>query len=268
MAFSIGGVGSTNRNLGASTRRLSDLFQQLSSGSRLAGKTSNDPAGAAIFTALQADAAVSRVARDNSVGGQLVSQVAESTLQSGADVTIRLRELAAQAANGTLSDAQRISLNEEASALRAEQNRQIATAEFNGSSVFGSKTYQVGNDSSSNSQITSPSTDPSSIIASEIDLSTQESALAALDQLAAEGESSAQLIGAIGATTSRLQVAESAAESSELTAREAAARIGDLDIADAVTKLNQERGLQEFATRSQQQALKASGAVINRLLTA
>jgi flagellin len=269
MAFSIGGVGATARNLTSSTRRLADLFDQISAGSRLAGKSSNDPAGGALYANLMADATVSRVARDNAGYGQLVSKVAENTLQSaGSDITMRLRELAVQSSNGTLSDSDRRALDLEARELRSEQRRQFAGAEFNGTSPYGSKTYQVGNDSSGDSQITSAASDPASIVAPDIDLSTQESATLAIDQLAAEGERASQLLGESGAFSSRLEFAAAAAESRELTAREAADRIGSLDFADAMARLTQERGLQQFAAMSKQGALRASGEVINRLLKA
>jgi flagellin len=62
---------------------------------------------------------------------------------------IRMRELSMQSANGTLGSAERNSVNQEFTALRAEIDRIAAVTEFNGTqlidgSLSAGATFQVG----------------------------------------------------------------------------------------------------------------------------
>ena len=135
------------RRLGQSTQSLRDSFARLSSGLRI-NKASDDAAGLAVSSQLQADKSVlSQGVRNLNEGISLLS-IADSALGELSNITVRLTELAEQAANGSLSDAQRGALDEEAQALSDEYLRIVQTAEFNGqqvlSSEFGELRLQAG----------------------------------------------------------------------------------------------------------------------------
>lgn len=125
------------RRFGRSTRALQDSFTSLSSGLRI-NRASDDAAGLAIAESLKVNARVfSQGVRNLNDGISLLS-IADAALNELSSITVRLAELAEQAANGALGSTQRGSLNEEAQALRAEYFRIAKTTEFNGEKIFDS----------------------------------------------------------------------------------------------------------------------------------
>lgn len=123
------------RRFGASSRELGEAFTRLSSGLRI-NRAMDDAAGLAISTALSLDARVFHQGIRNINDGVSFLNIAEGAATELRNVVIRQRELATQAANGTLSRSQRKSLHEEASALVDEFNRIVDTTTFNGRPIF------------------------------------------------------------------------------------------------------------------------------------
>lgn len=121
----------SRRILGGTTRALEQSFNRLSSGLRI-NRASDDAAGLAIAESLKADSRVFSQGVRNINDGLGLLNIAEGGLSELSGVLIRVRELATQSANGTLSLTQRRALNEEANALIEEYNRITSTTEFNG----------------------------------------------------------------------------------------------------------------------------------------
>ncbi len=119
------------RRLSDSTRSTSDTFTRLSSGLRI-NRASDDAAGLSIASALNSDARVYTQGIKNLNDGIGLLSVAEGGLQQLNNISIRVKELSEQAANGTFSTAQRRALDQEADALIDEYNRIIQTTKFNG----------------------------------------------------------------------------------------------------------------------------------------
>lgn len=124
------------RHLREATGSLSTTFERLSSGLRI-NRASDDAAGLAVYTSLKSDARTYTQAIRNINDGMSLLNVADSTLGDLDTIGVRLRELATQAANGTLSRQQRLALNKEADALSDEWNRITASAKFNGLNILG-----------------------------------------------------------------------------------------------------------------------------------
>jgi len=102
-----------------------------------------------------------RQAQRNANDGVSVLQTAESGYQSISDLLVRMRELAVQSANDSVSDTERGYLNTEYQDLIGEINRVSEVTEYNGISLLdgtagtaGTMTFQVGTRNSSNDQIT------------------------------------------------------------------------------------------------------------------
>lgn len=114
---------------------LSTVFERLSSGQRI-NRASDDAAGLAVSSELNLDQRVFTQALRNINDGISVLRIAESTVEELSSVVIRIRELATQSANGSLSSAQRASLDAEAQALRDEYFRVSRSATFNGTNLF------------------------------------------------------------------------------------------------------------------------------------
>lgn len=135
------------RRLDQSTRSLSVSLERLSSGLRI-NRASDDAAGLAIADSLSTDTRVFGQAVRNANDAVSLLAIAEGAVQSLSTSLLRMRELAEQSANGTLSNAQRAALHQEAAALREEYNRIVASTEFNGlnptDASLGSLSVQVG----------------------------------------------------------------------------------------------------------------------------
>lgn len=129
------------RQLKESSNNLSTIFERLSSGQR-----TDDAAGLAIADGLRSDARAY---------GQALN-ITDSALNELKNVTIRIQELANQAASGSYTSEQRAALDEEAQALTSEFVRIRDMSKFNGISLFeedSSVFIQAGIDSTVNSRI-------------------------------------------------------------------------------------------------------------------
>jgi len=126
------------------------LFQ-LSSGSRI-NTGADDAAGLAIADGLHANiTALTQSARNANDGvGEL--QVADGSLAAVTTLLNRAVTIATEAATGTVSDPQRVALNDEFTAIKAEIDRVGSKTNYNGGQVFRTDTLNVFlSDSSSNS---------------------------------------------------------------------------------------------------------------------
>ncbi len=131
------------RNLGASQRAARQSLGRLSSGLRI-NQAADDAAGLGISENLRADVRSMAQAMRNANDAISMSQVAEGVLGEMHGIVGRMRELAMQAANGTLGDAERHfidgpdpgSTDGEFGALMAEIDRLSMTAEFNGTQLL------------------------------------------------------------------------------------------------------------------------------------
>ena len=145
------------KNFGRTQESLNRSMVRLSTGMRI-NRAADDAAGLAISEGMKAEIRSMSQAKRNSNDGISLLQTAEGSLdQVGANL-IRMRELAVQAANGTLSDEQRGSVNTEFRALIDEIDRIAQTTEFSGISLLngdlsGGLDFQVGIDGDGNSQI-------------------------------------------------------------------------------------------------------------------
>lgn len=123
------------RRFGKSTQNLQESFNRLSSGLRI-NRARDDASGLAISSQLSADARVFNQGIRNFNDAISLLNIAEGAAQELSSILIRQRELASQAANGTLSITQRLALNEEANALKDEYNRIVESTEFNNLSLL------------------------------------------------------------------------------------------------------------------------------------
>ena len=151
------------RILGINNDRLAKSVERISSGIRI-NRGADDAAGLAISEALRSDIRGLRQAVRNANDGIALINVAEGALNEQSSILIRLRELASQAATGTVGSTERATIQLEFSALRNEIDRIAATSQFNGqglvdgslaSSVTSANQVfiQVGIDSTANSRI-------------------------------------------------------------------------------------------------------------------
>lgn len=135
------------RRLAENTASLSGVFERLSSGLRI-NRAADDAAGLAISDSLRADSRVFNQGVRNLNDGISLLNIADGAIEQLSGITIRLKELAEQAANGTYGFQQRKSLDAEAQALSKEYLRIAQSTTFNGRQLFsgslGSLRLQAG----------------------------------------------------------------------------------------------------------------------------
>ena len=122
-------------------------MEKLSSGLRI-NRAGDDAAGLAISEGLKADIRALDQAARNAADGISLVQTGEGALDEVSNILLRMKELAEQSLNGTLSDTDRGYLNAEYSALQSEITRIADATEFNGVKLLdgtgGSVNIQVG----------------------------------------------------------------------------------------------------------------------------
>jgi flagellin len=123
------------RNLSTTQLALSKSMERLSSGLRI-NRAGDDAAGLAISQNMQAGIRSMNQAVRNANDGISMVQTAEGALNETSNILLRMRELAVQASNGTLTSTQRGNINNEFSALQNEITRISNVTDFNGSKLL------------------------------------------------------------------------------------------------------------------------------------
>lgn len=135
------------RNLNKSQNEQSVALQRLSSGLRING-AKDDAAGLAISNRIDAQVRGLNVGTRNAGDGVSLAQTAEGALNSVTSSLQRMRELALQSANGSNSELERASLQEEVEQLKAEIATVTENTNFNGRKLldgsFQNTSFQTG----------------------------------------------------------------------------------------------------------------------------
>ena len=119
-------------------------MERLSTGKRI-NYAKDDAAGQAIAVRLTAEIQGLAMAARNAADGQSLLDTAEGALQETTSLLIRMRELAVQAANGTLAEADKKALETEAQSLEAEITRIAETTTWGGLQLLDG-TFSTGTD--------------------------------------------------------------------------------------------------------------------------
>jgi len=238
------------KNLGANQAKLQSSFARLSSGLRI-NSAKDDAAGLAISESLKSQIRSFNVAERNAGDGISMAQTAEGSLGEVHDILGRMRELATQASNGTLTSDDRDFLQTEFSSLQSEVTRIQGSAKFNGKVLLGATantvTLQVGLDdvSSDQIQVTLGGVSLSDITGSAAALSgsTSDSALAALSTIDTAIGNVSTARSTFGAAMNRLEVAQSSIQTMRLNLSAANSRIADVDVASETAQLSRNQVL-------------------------
>jgi|TARA_B110000881_G_scaffold76081_1_gene66225 flagellin len=252
------------RLLGVNSARLAQSVERISSGIRI-NKASDDAAGLAISEGLRSDIRALRQAVRNANDGVSLINVTEGALNEQAGILIRLRELASQAATGTVSSTERATIQLEFSALRNEVDRIAATTEFNGqklvdgslaSSVTSTSQIfiQIGINSSAdsrinlNEQVDLEAMTSTGLSIHELSVTSAQGALSALSQMDTSISQITAGRGKIGAVQNRLakSISNLSVGIENLTAADS--QIRDADLAHEVAMLTRNQILVQAST--------------------
>ena len=135
-----------HRQLAATSEKLGKAMERLSSGYRI-NRAADDAAGLAISEKLQGQIGGLDQAQRNSQDAISLVQTAEGNLQEVHSMLQRVRDLAVQYKNGSLSATDRAAIQSEVNMLGSEVERIGSSAQFNGILLLSSTatiTFQVG----------------------------------------------------------------------------------------------------------------------------
>jgi len=239
------------RNLESINQRLSDNYRRLSTGLRITSAR-DDPAGLAMSERLRAQVRSLTQAKRNAADGISLVRTAEGSLDEVSNILVRLRELAVQSANGTVSAKDRETLKQEFTSLVSEVDRIARSTEFNGIKLLdGSATnislqvgYGISLEADQLNLTLSPSMS-SSLGLSTVDIGSAGDNSFAISSLDQAIDNVSSLRGRFGAMENRLEstIRNLGNQVENLTAAES--RIRDVDIAREAADLAKNQILQQ-----------------------
>ena len=266
------------RNVSKTNSMLATSIQRLSSGLRI-NSAKDDAAGLYSVERMTADIRGLNQAARNAADGISLSQTAEAALGQIGDNLQRIRELAVQAANGTVED--RSGLQTEVDLLTAEINRIIGSASFNGVELLsGSQTadleFQVGQDTDDQISIAASSLDISGINAvgtgTVFNISTgtattteADEAQARLAEIDSDIDTVSGLRATFGATQNRFEAVIASVQSYAENVSASRSRIQDADFAAETANLTKTQIMQQAGVAMLAQANSAPQNVLSLL---
>ena len=244
------------RNLGQVTQRLGGNYARLSSGLRIAS-AADDAAGLGISERMRSQIRSLGQAARNTQDGLSLAQTAEGAIGEISNNLTRMRELAVQAASGTLSDEDRAIIDEEFQALDEEINRIATETEFNGITMLDGGSdldIQVGLDSTDQISISAVDLQSSALGIASLAVDTATGAEAALEDLDSAINSVNSDRGSLGAIQNRLTSAYNSIQTTREGLSQAESRIRDVDVAFESADLTRNTIMQQAAVSILSQA--------------
>lgn len=235
MGLNINGPGASLfglRQLNETTRGTRATQERLSSLLRI-NRAGDDAAGLAIAEGFRTQVRQLNTEVRGIQAAINLTQTAEGGLVAQGEAVSRIRELAVQASNGTLSDEQRQSINAEAQQLIQEIDATAQNTEFNGLRPLEGSLGPISLDTEGSLEVQLDESTASSLGLNGVDLSTQAGASAALGQLDNAAQEITQNRANLGAQESGLTRAINEREQTSVDLAEAESRIRDLDVAEA-----------------------------------
>jgi len=230
-------------NLQSTQNALGKSIARLSSGMRI-NSASDDAAGMAISTRMQADIRSVGQAERNANDGISMIQIAEGAMNEQHGILIRLRELAIQSSNGALSDNERAFIDSEQDELVAEVQRISAATEFNGYNMLGGDAgtfaMQIGKDAVAGTDtidVVFGSTDATTLGINAMSMSTAATSQTALGTIDTAIDLVSTNRASIGSTQNRLESVTQNLRAEEENLVAANSRIRDVDVARETANL-------------------------------
>jgi flagellin len=253
------------RQLVGNSDKLAKAMEKLSSGYRI-NRAGDDAAGLAISEKLRGQIGGLGQASRNASDAISMVQTAEGALNEVHSMLQRVRELAVQYKNGTLSSNDQLSIQSEVNQLKAEIERIGTETDFNGTKLLNSASttisFQVG--AADAQQITVATISVGAQVAQHIYALNAGGATDIADIDAAINNISAAR-ATFGAVQNRLEhtISNLASYTENLTASES--RIRDADMAQEMVQFTKLQILQQAGTSMLAQANQAPQGVLSLL---
>lgn len=252
------------RNLGSNNANLGASLEKLSSGLRV-NRGADDAAGLAISEKLRSDIrAINQVVRNSNDGISIIN-TAEGALGQQSSMLTRMRELASQAATGSVGSTERQTISREFSALRDEIDRISSVTEFNGqklvngslsSSVAASSqiVIQIGFKSTTNDRINlntavdMTAMDSTGLGINTLSVTAAAEALTALSTINSSISKVTDARGRLGAVQNRFTYTIANLQISSENLQAAESQIRDADYASEISQFTRNQILVQAST--------------------
>ncbi|NDF39185.1 MAG: flagellin FliC [Proteobacteria bacterium] len=264
------------RGLAASQDSYSKQAEHLSSGLRI-NRASDDAAGLAVSEKLKNQVRGLNQAQRNAQDSISLIQTAEGALTETHSLLARMRELAVQSSNDTLTASDRANLNAEFTQLQAEVDRIATSTQFNtalllnGSGTATALTFQIGANNGDTLALAIDGTQASVLNVAfnsangVAGVAYQSSASAMISILDTAVNVVSEDRAELGAVQNRLEsTIRSLAVASENTSA-ANSRIADADIAQSMSEMVRSQILQQAGVSVLAQANQAPSLVLQLL---
>jgi flagellin len=241
---------------------LNSAMEKLSSGSRI-NYAKDDAAGQAISSRLSAEIQGLSMASRNAADAQSMVDTAEGAMQEVHTILLRMRELAVQSANGTLTDADRVHTDAEFQQLEAEITRISDNTKWAGKGLIDGSlstgsavTFQIGEGANQTIDVTIKNFAATAPAISSVGQAVSTAAkaqlsIARLDTAIANVSSER---GKLGAVSNRLTSTMTNLDQISMNLSASKGRIEDADFAAETGNLAKGQILQQAATAMLAQA--------------
>ena len=266
----------TYSRLTAANTAKSNSLAKLSSGSRI-NKAGDDAAGLAISEKMKSQIGGLTQAKRNAQDGISLVQTAEGALSETHSILERMRDLAVQGGNGTLTDEDKGAINKELTALHSELSRIAKDTQFNGMSLFataGAKkdntfTFQIGANKGQTLNVTISKMDGSNLLAiktaASFVLGTKITAGGMIDKIDKAIQTVSSQRAGLGAVQNRLEHTINNLTATTENLSDANSRIRDVDMAEEMMTFTKSNILSQAATSMLAQANAMPNSVLNLL---
>jgi flagellin len=263
----------SHRVLTSNDAMLNKSLEKLSSGLRI-NTASDDAAGLAISQKMLGQTRGLDQAQRNAQDGISMLQTAEGGLSETQNILQRMRELAVQGANDTLTSADRQNISDELNQLSSEIDRISGGTEFNTISLLGGGTiatsgvtFQIGANAGNvvNVSISTANTATLTVGAGALSVDSAANASTTISNIDSALAAISTSRGKIGAYINRLQHTISNLSIQGENISSAKSRIMDLDMAKEVVSMSKGQILSQSATAMLSQANQSSQGVLSLL---
>lgn len=265
----------TYSRLTAANTAKSNSLAKLSSGSRI-NKAGDDAAGLAISEKMKSQIGGLTQAKRNAQDGISLVQTAEGALNESHSILERMRDLAVQGGNGTLTTDDRNSINKELSALHEELTRISKTTEFNTKKVFSQDkakvvafTFQIGANSGQTLSVSVSAMDGEALLVSAKDTfkldATGKNAGTMISNIDKAIAKVSDQRATLGAVQNRLEHTINNLTATNENLSDANSRIRDVDMAEEMMTFTKSNILSQAATSMLAQANAMPNSVLNLL---
>ncbi len=239
------------RVLDINNNMLGRAISRIASGIRIR-TAADDSAGLALSEQLTADSRALRQGTRNLNDGIALVNVAEGAMGEQSGILIRMRELASQAATGTIGQTERETINLEFQQLKAELDRIASTTEFAGQGIIDGSLaaaqpdhliLQVGATTSADDRVDlNQEMDLTAVTSSNLgigtaNIATEANALTSLDSLSNAVDELIQIRSRVGSVQQRLSRSLNTLNISIENLNAAVSQIRDADLAEEITDL-------------------------------